>query len=320
MFFLGHLWEIVYDTRQRGIKSMTAGETEFEEGATILIVDDVPEVARMVQVLLEHSGFSTVVACSGLEALELLNHRPVDLVLLDIMMPGFDGYEVLKVMKEEERFRHLPVILLTAKDMVRDKVEGLKLGADDYITKPFNNEELLARIRVQLRIQQIRRKLTQEAITDELTSLYNHRHFYRVLQGEVNRATRYRRHLSLIMLDIDRFKHYNDQWGHLAGDEALRELAEVLRKNARDVDVVARYGGEEFTIILPETPLEQAGIQAERIRSAVERYPFQGRLTVSLGVATLAEGIEKAEELVQEADRALYRAKAEGRNRVCLAE
>lgn len=299
---------------------MTAGEDELEERATILIVDDVPEMARMVQVLLEHSGFSTIVACSGLEALELLNHRSVDLVLLDIMMPGFDGYEVLKVMKEEERFRHLPVILLTAKDMVRDKVEGLKLGADDYITKPFNNEELLARIRVQLRIQQIRRKLTQEAITDELTGLYNHRHFYRVLQSEVNRATRYRRHLSLIMLDIDRFKHYNDQWGHLAGDEALRELAEVLRKNARDVDVVARYGGEEFTIILPETSLEQAGIQAERVRSAVERYPFQGRLTVSLGVATFVEGMEKAEELVQEADRALYRAKAGGRNRVCLAE
>jgi len=274
----------------------------------------------MIQVLLEHSGFSTVVACSGLEALELLNHRPVDLVLLDIMMPGFDGYEVLKVMKEEERFRHLPVILLTAKDMVRDKVEGLGLGADDYITKPFNNEELLARIRVQLRIQQIRQKLTQEAITDELTSLHNHRHFYRVLQSEVNRAIRYRRHLSLIMLDIDRFKHYNDRWGHLVGDEALRQLAEVLLRNARDVDVVARYGGEEFAIILPETPLEQAGIQAERIRSAVERYPFQGRLTVSLGVATFVEGMEKAEELVQEADRALYRAKAEGRNRVCLAE
>ncbi|MFN3477481.1 MAG: diguanylate cyclase, partial [Candidatus Methylomirabilales bacterium] len=158
------------------------------------------------------------------------------------------------------------------------------------------------------------------AITDELTGLYNHRHFYRVLQMEVSRALRYQRHLSMIMLDIDHFKKYNDRWGHLAGDKALREVAGVLRRSVRDVDTVARYGGEEFAIILPETELRQAAIQAERIRAAVERHSFLKPLTISLGVAAFARGMQRGEELVQEADRALYRAKAEGRNRVCLTQ
>lgn len=632
-----------------------------QEKERILVVDDEEGIARMIQVLLESRGFSTVVAHSGEEALGFLDSRPVDLVLLDIMMPGLDGHQVLKVIKKDERLRHLPVLLVTAKDAVRDKVEGLRLGADDYITKPFNNEELLARIRVHLRISQMSRELLQRnqelsalnaiaavvnqsldldrtlndaldrvlevlgaeggqirlvdeatgelvlvahrgrsaafveerarvtwedsilsslkggeevliindittagyapcrvalaegyhsyasiplrsrermvgtlsvlsraagrfgqegvqfliaighqigvavenarlfertseqvrrmrivhevslslnsslesdqmlricverlvevtgvkrcavnlladrpgvarlqvgydglrtdpwiggielslerypevlaaitskrlmvipdvmqepllegrkealsflnissmliiplvarsraigaislsyvgrektfsepeiefcrtlasqlaiavenarlfeersrlAITDELTGLYNLRHFYRVLQAEVNRAVRYGRHLSMIMVDIDYFKQYNDRWGHLVGDEVLRGLAEILRRNVRDVDVVARYGGEEFSIILPETTLQQAGIQAERIRTAVEQYPFRERLTVSLGVATFTEGMGRGAELVSEADRALYRAKTEGRNRVCLAQ
>lgn len=627
----------------------------------ILIVDDEPGIARMIQVFLESWGFSTLVAHSGQEALELISHRPVDLVLLDIMMAGFDGYAVLRALRGDGRFQQLPVILVTAKDAVRDKVEGLELGADDHITKPFNNEELLARIKAQLRIRRMGRELLRRnreltafnaiaaavnrslelseilnsaldtalevlgaeggiirlleeatgelylaahrgrselylrerarvkpedtmlvllkekgeavviadlrerlepffqwpkaegyrayagipllarnrmvgilavlsripgrfkpedvrfltaighqiglsienarlfkrageqvermrtvhdvslslnssldldrvlrvfierlievtgakrcmvdllsegseigrlqvgydglrkdpwisgidlslekypeimevirsrrplliqdamrepllhsfreilaplnlsailvipllfrsqvigvlslshvgkgrafseaevdfcqtlaaqvavsienarlfeersrlAITDELTGLYNHRHFYRVLQAEVNRALRYRRHLSMIMLDIDHFKRYNDRWGHLAGDEALRGMAGILRRNARDVDTIARYGGEEFAIILPETEPRQATIQAERIRAAVERHSFREPLTISLGVAAFAKGMQKGEELVQEADRALYRAKAEGKNRVCLAQ
>lgn len=633
----------------------------LEERGRILVVDDEEGIARMIQVLLESKGFSTLVAHSGKKALELLGAHPVDLVLLDIMMPGFDGHQVLKLIKDNQELRHLPVILVTAKDGLKDKVEGLRLGADDYITKPFNNEELLARIRVQLRISQMGKeillrneelsalnaiatavnqpldlnrilndamekvlevlgaeggqiRLTDEttgelalavhrgrsaefvakrarakweenalaplraqggvliiddlsdvedhslrlalsegyrsylgialrsrdrtvgtlcvlsrtpgrfkqeaaqfltaighqvgvaienarlfertseqvrcmrtvhevslslnstleldqmlrvfverlvqvtrvkrcavslltgrfgvarlqvgydglrqdpwiggidlaldrypevtaairskqpvvipdvrqepllegrrdilaflnitsmliiplmakdqaigaislsyvggegtfseteiefsltlasqlavaienarlfeersrlAITDELTGLYNHRYFYWVLQAEMNRAIRYRRSLSVILLDIDHFKQYNDRWGHLAGDEALRGLAEILKRNARDVDVVARYGGEEFAIILPETTLQQAGIHAERIRAAVEQHQFKDRFTSSLGVAAFAKGKERGEELVLMADQALYRAKAEGRNRVCLAQ
>ncbi|HSB69969.1 MAG TPA: diguanylate cyclase, partial [Candidatus Methylomirabilis sp.] len=164
------------------------------------------------------------------------------------------------------------------------------------------------------------------ALTDELTGLANHRQFYHQLAREVRRAHRYGRPLTLLMLDVDFFKEYNDRHGHLAGDQALRDLAEVLRGNARDVDILARYGGEEFTIILPETDQSRAAFQAERIRAAVEAHPFRGKdpsfrgtLTVSIGVATLTSGIQTIEDLVHDADQAMYLGKSRGRNRVELA-
>ena len=167
----------------------------------------------------------------------------------------------------------------------------------------------------------------QLAITDELTGLANHRQFYHQLAREVRRAQRYLRPLTLLMLDLDHFKGYNDRFGHLAGDQALRETGEVLRRNAREVDILARYGGEEFAIILPETDLKQAVYQAERIRAAIAAHAFRGRdsspegdLTVSIGVATLTPDLRKIEELVHAADQALYRAKAQGRDRVALAQ
>ncbi len=162
---------------------------------------------------------------------------------------------------------------------------------------------------------------TRLANTDPLTGLYNHRYFYHLLETEVKRARRYSRSLSLIMLDIDHFKQFNDRFGHLSGDEALRCLAQVLRKNSRGVDMVARYGGEEFGIILPETDLTQAAVQAERLRTAaVEQQWPESQLTVSLGAAVLTEDMARAEDLVRVADRALYRAKAAGRNQVCLSD
>jgi diguanylate cyclase (GGDEF)-like protein len=164
------------------------------------------------------------------------------------------------------------------------------------------------------------------AITDELTGLANHRQFYHQLAREVRRAQRYRRPLTLLMLDLDFFKGFNDRFGHLAGDQALREMGEVLRRNAREVDILSRYGGEEFAIILPETDLKQAVYQAERIRAAIAGHAFRGKdsspegdLTVSIGVATLTAELRKIEELVHDADQALYRAKAQGRNRIALA-
>ncbi|MEE9172572.1 MAG: diguanylate cyclase [candidate division NC10 bacterium] len=157
------------------------------------------------------------------------------------------------------------------------------------------------------------------ANTDALTGLYNHRYFYHLLDTEVKRARRYGRTLSLIMLDIDHFKQFNDRFGHLAGDEALRSLARILRKNSRRVDTVARYGGEEFAIILPETDLAQAAVQAERLRSAAEEHQWsEGHLTVSLGAAVLTSEMSRAEDLVRDADRPLYKAKEAGRNQVCL--
>jgi len=642
----------------------TAPAETVEPRSTILIVEDEEGIARMIQVLLEARGFGTLVSRSGEEAFTRLGTRAVDMVLLDVMMPGMDGFEVCRRLKAEERWRHIPVMMLTARDAVRDMVHGLEIGADDYITKPFNTEELIARIKVLLRIQGMSQELVsrnrelralnavalavsrtlspeeivegaltstleglglaigmvhlldpkgehlilrawrglqaepgeslrrlpreaawawraldreqpptlpegtqaaeagiapddpsrpllaaplrlhqqslgvltvvghpgqqfgpgdsallwsigrqvamalenaylyaasrrkvkefealyqlgqtmtstfnlqeiltrisqtvstllqaqamslmllspdgrslstvagynlsedafqtveairtrqdvspslvalrerrpvaiadlaadsvheswlqtarergyrsflaiplvaqdhalgcmnlylterheftadeiqllstfasqaaisienarlfeetrQLAITDELTGLANHRQFYHQLAREVRRAQRYKRPLTLLMLDLDYFKAYNDRFGHLAGDQALRELAEVLRRNARDVDILARYGGEEFAIILPETDLERAIIHAERVRTAIASHAFRGKesdphgdLTVSIGVATLAPGIRKIEELVHDADQALYRAKGQGRNRLELA-
>ena len=632
--------------------------------STILIVDDEVGIARMIQVLLEARGFTAVVCHSGDEALERMATQAVDLVLLDLMMPGMDGYEVCRRLKADHRWRHIPVVLLTAREAVRDKVFGLEIGADDYITKPFNTDELIARIKVLLRVQAMSQELVRRnrelqalnavalavsrslgleeildgalertlenlqleaglvhlvesksghlvlaawrgesaglraefarllpgtgwawqamaqgeslvfpdavqvdglgappsnpprpvaaiplrlhdrelgvlsvvgnpgqqlsaedvgllaaigrqvaialvnahlyadsrrrarefeglnqigramastfnlqeiltriseavanlfharamslmllspdgrtlstvagsnlfdegaqagapqgaqpgdgpsflavrekrpvaltdlaadevraswleaargqgyrsflaiplivqeralgcmnlflsephefdddeiqilstfasqaaisienarlfeetrllAITDELTGLANHRQFYHQLAREVRRAHRYGRPLTLLMLDVDFFKEYNDRHGHLAGDQALRDLAEVLRGNARDVDILARYGGEEFTIILPETDQSRAAFQADRIRAAVEAHPFRGKdptfrgtLTVSIGVATLSSGIQTIEELVHDADQAMYLGKSRGRNRVELA-
>ncbi|HYL80466.1 MAG TPA: diguanylate cyclase [Candidatus Acidoferrum sp.] len=640
---------------------MTAVTTESR--STILIVEDEVGIARMIQVLLEARGFVALVSHSGNEALDRLAAGTVDLVLLDLMMPGMDGYEVCRRLKADPRWRHIPVVMLTAKDTVRDKVLGLEIGADDYITKPFNTDELVARIKVLLRVQAMSQELVrrnrelqalnavtlavsrslsleeildgalectlenlrleaalvhlveprsghlvlaamrglpapppealsrlhpgvgwawramakrqalvlpdagraegmgelasepprslvgiplglhnrelglltlaghpgqplstediglleaigrqvaialenshlyadsrrkarefeglnqigramaatfnlqeiltriseavsnlfharamslmllssdgqalstvagsnlfdeksqekegqeapqgsspsflavrekrpvavpdlavedvhapwlqaarengyrsflaiplivqeralgcmnlyltdphefdddeiqilstfasqaaisienarlfeearQLAITDELTGLANHRQFYQQLTREVQRAHRYGRPLTLLMLDVDHFKEYNDRYGHLAGDHALRDLAYVMRCNARNVDILARYGGEEFAIILPETDLKRATFQAERIRAAVAAHPFRskdpsfrGVLTVSIGVTALTPAIRTIEELVHDADQAMYLAKTRGRNRVEL--
>jgi len=648
--------------RRAGVSDVPA--VSVAPRTTILIVEDEEGIARMIQVLLEARGFTTLVSHSGDQAFEHLRAHPVDLVLLDVMMPGMDGFEVCRRLKGDDRWRHIPVALLTARDAMRDMLHGLEIGADEYITKPFNTEELVARIKVLLRIQRMSQELVrrnrelqtlnavalavsrtlspeeilegtftwtleslglvagmvhllepksgdlilegsrgslgdmgksmqrlppgtgfawramqqeeslilseasetegigcsqseppqplmatrlrchdrnlgiltvlgrpgqeftpeeaallsaigrqvamalenarlyaasrrrikefealyqlgqtmtstfnlqdilnrishtvssllhaeamslmllspdgrvlstvagynlfaeamqttetmrarrdgspslvavrekrpvgipdlgeeiayapwlqsalergyksfiaipliaqdralgcmnlylaerhefdadevqllstfasqaavsienarlfeetrQLAITDELTGLANHRHFYHQLAREVRRSQRYKRPLTLLMLDLDYFKRYNDRFGHLAGDQALRETAELLRRNSRDVDLVARYGGEEFAVILPETDPERAVTQAERTRAAVAGHAFrgedsnpQGDLTVSIGVAALSSGMRKIEELVRDADQALYRAKAQGRNRVELA-
>jgi diguanylate cyclase (GGDEF)-like protein len=630
--------------------------------STILIVEDEAGIARMIQVLLEARGFATMVCHTGDAALRQMAERPADLVLLDVMMPGMDGYEVCRRLKADQQWRHIPVVMLTAKDTTRDLVRGLETGADDYITKPFNTEELIARIQVLLRVRgmsvelmrrnrelqslnavalAVNRSLSPEAIldgalagiietlglaagwvhlmdpgsgylklhawrgsdpspadalrslspgggsawsaleglepvlfadagaveglgiggegapqpcgviplrfqdrklgvftvlgqpgqqfsredagllasigrqvsialensrlytetrrkaqefealyqvsrtmastldlqniltrisetvssllqaqamslmllgpdgrtlstvagynlfdeqlprapesrweaspslvavrekrpvtvsdihtderygawlaagqdrgfnsflaiplvvqdralgcmnlyliephefgsdeiqllstfasqaavsienarlfeearqlaiTDPLTGLANHRQFYDQLEREFRRAQRYQRPLTLLMLDLDRFKAFNDRYGHLAGDQALREMADVLRQNARSVDILARYGGEEFAVILPETDLARAASHAERIRAAVADHVFlsqetglEHQVTVSIGVATLSPTSQKIEELVHDADQALYRAKAAGRNRLELA-
>lgn len=307
--------------------------------ARILIVDDVPANLELLKGHLAAEGYQVLVAHSGQEALEVVEREVPDLVLLDVVMPHMDGFEVCRRLKASTATYFVPVIMVTALDEVEYKVLGMRAGADDFVTKPFNKTELLVRIKSLLRIKHLHEQLEHKireleeaqaqlremAITDGLTGLYNYRYFKEQLSHEVDRAARHHECFSLIMLDIDHFKHYNDTHGHLAGDEVLKALARLLRDNVRKIDVAARYGGEEFALILVQTPKQASGVVARKLQALVEEFPFahreeqpQGRLTISMGVATYPEDASSAEELIAVADRRLYRAKAQGRNRVIM--
>jgi diguanylate cyclase (GGDEF)-like protein len=301
----------------------------------ILIVDDIPVNVELQKTYLLSAGYSVIVAGDGEKAMELVAEEKPDLVLLDVMMPKLNGFEVCEKIKSNPATRFIPVVLVTALQEVEDKVRGIEAGADDFISKPFNKMELMARVKSLLRIKllhdqleekidllnEARDQLEKLASTDGLTGLYNHRYFKEQLRHEVDRATRHNSPLSLLMMDIDFFKYYNDHQGHPAGDEVLRQIAQLILKNIRKIDVAARYGGEEFAVILPETDSESAVVVAEKIRSFVQQTGFvkeenqpNGCLTLSIGIANFPEDTREGRDLVNIADRRLYKAKQAGRN------
>jgi diguanylate cyclase (GGDEF)-like protein len=291
----------------------------------ILIVDDVPVNIRMLGEALRKE-YDVRVATSGAKALELagIKEDAPDLILLDVMMPGMDGYDVCRRLKEDPATRGIPVIFITAKGEVQDETLGLDLGAVDYITKPFKLPIVLARVRTHLGLKRKTDLLESLASIDGLTDIPNRRALDQALDQEWRRASRAGAPMAVIILDVDYFKRYNDRFGHAAGDECLRKVARTLTAALlRPADLAARYGGEEFAAVLPETQLEDAGQVAERIRVGVadlalphpdsEAAPV---VTVSLGVAaTWPEPNRTLQELVEKADRLLYEAKSSGRNR-----
>ena len=307
---------------------------ESEGAGTVLIVDDSEAVRRHVEsVLRQRELFSTYKqAGSGAEALRVLLQEQVDMILCDLEMPGIDGLKLLKLVEKQERYRGVPFIMLTGKDDISTKVDSLEAGASDFLTKPVHDEELVARVRVHLQIKRLQDELKQKnvllerlAITDELTGVANRRALMDTLARELSRARRHSTDFSFVMLDIDHFKRVNDDYGHQAGDHALRYVADALRESLRTHDFVGRYGGEEFGIMLPHTGREGALSVAERHRITIAQAPlvYDGktiRLTASFGVATYpTPRYGTIEALVAAADRALYRAKADGRNRVVEA-
>ncbi len=308
-----------------------------DKKAKILVVDDIPANVQLLETHLVSAGYKTNMAGNGEEALEKVRAEHPDLVLLDVMMPKMDGFETCKKLKSSQKTRHIPVIMVTALNEIDDKIKGIESGADEFITKPFNKLELLARVKSLLRIkflydelqekvnqlEQAKERLRELAVTDGLTQLHNYRYFKEYIDKELRRAQRHKNAVSLLMLDIDFFKHYNDTHGHLAGDEVLRTIASLMKKNIRDIDFAARYGGEEFTIVLSQTDKAGAVIVAEKIRKLVEEHAFKfqekqpnGNLTISMGVATFPKDGKTSDELIHCADRRLYQAKAQGRNRV----
>ncbi len=299
----------------------------------VLIADDDLLLRQMLQGQLAAAGHEFIFASNGIEAWELLRRESIRMAIVDWMMPGMDGPELIRRIRDAGWPGYTYIILLTARSGADDVVEGLNLGADDYMTKPFHQEELLARMGVGARILQLERRLSESlareeslATRDSLTGLPNRRALSDLARVELSRASRARTSVGLILMDLDHFKQINDRFGHAAGDNALRQVAEVLRMNKRDYDCTGRWGGEEFLTILPGTSLTQAAMVAERIRTSIQAVrldlggPDAVGLHASLGVACappLSPPLE-LDTLLRQADAALYRAKREGRNRVGL--
>jgi len=298
----------------------------------VLIAEDDPISLRLVEVMLAKWGYEPVLANDGMQAWEVLQAEdPPRVAILDWMMPHKDGPTVCRELRKQTDRPYVYVLLLTARTQEKDLVEGLDAGADDYLTKPFSAGELRARLFAGERIVSVQRQLTaarealrEQAIRDALTGLFNRRYLEEALGRELRRAGHGDERLSVLMLDLDHFKNLNDLNGHPAGDAVLKQVGMTLERHTRREDIVCRYGGEEFVVILPGAPVSVASRRADDLRRAVRRARLEsegkdlGSLTVSIGIACFPEHGTTAEALLAASDRALYRAKHEGRDRVVV--
>jgi diguanylate cyclase (GGDEF)-like protein len=295
----------------------------------VVIVDDDTAIRKLVRLFLARSGYEVSEFGAAADARTAMASIPWDLAILDRRLPDADGVEICAELKSNPQTKSRYIIMLTGEDEQEDKVLGLDLGADDYITKPFQLPELMARIRAAKRIVDLQKELMESnkrlellSITDGLTKLHNHRHFQDELARAFDESQRYNRPLSLAIVDLDFFKKVNDTYGHAVGDEVLKAVSHIFQESIRSTDLAARYGGEEFAVMMPETDLDEAVIFAEKIRNLVESHPVEtqgGRVivTVSIGVTSVPyTRMRTAKELIVAADKALYRAKRNGRNQV----
>ena len=308
----------------------------------ILVAEDDFISRRLLQKTLEDWGYEVVTANNGQEAWDIFQGSDILFVIADWIMPGIDGVSLCRKIRKSEMAGYVYFILLTSKGTKEDIIEGLDAGADDYLTKPFDRGELQVRVRAGERIIKLEKELTskneefyrlnlrlEELIRiDPLMNIGNRRHFYEIIEKVHNRAYRYAHDYGVIMCDLDYFKAYNDIYGHLAGDNILKAVADVIKTTVRMSDDVFRFGGEEIVVILQEQDIETTTMCAERIRKAVELLNIQhegsrnGIVTISCGVTACFTKECKStstrwENILEEADKAMYRAKSEGRNKVC---
>ena len=294
---------------------------EIPKPSRVLVIDDSEPIHKLIVARLRPEGLEVMKELDGVRGIERAIAEQPDLILLDVELPDLDGFEVCRRIKEHPDTRDIPIIFLTGTTSTDSKVRGLDLGAVDYVTKPFDQVELRARVRAALRTKRLQDMLEQQSFLDGLTGLWNRAYLDRRIESELNVAARYGRPLTLILADIDHFKQINDTHGHLFGDLVLEGVSEVLREYARRSDMVARYGGEEFAVMLIDTNHQAAVHVAERLRMAVEARRFEAHgeiigVTASLGFACTQDLGDQLtpEAIIEAADRALYAAKDAGRN------
>ena len=300
----------------------------------VLIVEDDRVSRNLLSRTLTKLDYQVIEARNGFEAWEILQKKPIQLVITDWLMPEMDGLELTRAIRESDSPNYIYVVILTSQEGIDNVIGGLDAGADDYLVKPFNPRELSARLKIGERVLDLEQRLkgAHEKMRDlamhyELTGLWNRRAIYSHAVAELEHTEREKLTLCITMLDIDHFKSVNDRFGHLVGDQALKMVADTLKKNVRQYDRVGRWGGEEFIIVLPTTTLEEAAEIAERLRVkvALAKLPLEItnedtlQIQVSLGVACVEGGNSiDLDTLVDRADEMLYQAKEKGRNQVCV--
>lgn len=292
---------------------------------TILIIDDTVENLDILASLL--NMYDIVDAINGEDALEILKGETINLILLDIMMPGMNGYKVCSKIQEDPKTKDIPIIFITAKTDEDSIEKAYDVGGIDYVSKPFKPKELLAKVKREFKLQNLQKDLLLSASTDSLTSLYNRRYFTQTSEHIFDISKREHNNLSIIMIDIDKFKSINDTYGHQTGDYVILYFAKILKEFQRQSDLACRYGGEEFVLLLPNTDILGAEQVAQKLRSKIEssivQLPNKQELnfTISSGVSRINfKNDQNIESLLKRADEAMYEAKKSGRNKVYIKE
>lgn len=296
----------------------------------ILLAEDNPHDLKLLSHYLSNLPYQLMHTADGRDALALAKRKQVDLMILDVLLPGMDGFEICRNLKQDPDTKNIQVMMITCLTDIENKLIGVETGTDDFLVKPVNQREFLVRVKALLKkksyIDQIRRHSTQalnSSMTDGLTMLYNRSYLSSFLDFELKRSKRFQHCTILMMMDIDDFKSYNDTHGHLTGDEIIKEMGVVICGNLREIDMVARYGGDEFAVVLPYIDIQTAARVARRMIEAVERHHFtscpDSRITLSVGIAECPTHAQTPEALIEKADMMLYEAKRAGKNTVVTA-